>query len=225
RSPGREAYPGDIFYLHSRLLERSAQLSDEKGGGSMTALPIVQTQAGDVSAYIPTNIISITDGQIYLESDLFFAGQRPAINIGLSVSRVGGDAMTKAMKTAVGPLRLELAQYKEMEVFMQFASDLDEATRRQLAYGQGLMYLLRQEKHKPLKLHEQIVLLVAALNRVMEEIPPSKIKDFKTGLIQYIGEKAPYIYQEIQQTKVLNEKTRDDIIKYAREYLNLAEQR
>lgn len=224
RSPGREAYPGDIFYLHSRLLERSAQLSDEKGGGSMTALPIVQTQAGDVSAYIPTNIISITDGQIYLESDLFFAGQRPAINIGLSVSRVGGDAMTKAMKTAVGPLRLELAQYKEMEVFMQFASDLDEATRRQLAYGQGLMYLLRQEKHKPLKLHEQIVLLVAALNRVMEEIPTGKIKDFKTGLIQYIEEKAPYIYQEIQQTKVLNEKTRDDIIKYAREYLNLAKQ-
>ena len=150
RSPGREAYPGDIFYLHSRLLERSAQLSDEKGGGSLTALPIVETQSGDVSAYIPTNIISITDGQIYLESNLFFSGQRPAVNIGLSVSRVGGDAQSKAMKKAVGTLRLDLAQFQEMEVFMQFSSDLDELTRQQLAYGQGLMYR-SIGKHHPLK--------------------------------------------------------------------------
>ena len=144
RAPGREAYPGDVFYLHSRLLERSAHLSDEKGGGSMTALPIVETQSGDVSAYIPTNIISITDGQIFLESDLFFAGQRPAVNVGLSVSRVGGDAQTKAMKKAAGAIRLDLAQYREMEVFTQFASDLDDATKSQLAYGQGLMQVLKQ---------------------------------------------------------------------------------
>src|SRR5699024_5828591 len=141
RSPGREAFPGDVFYLHSRLLERSAHLSDEMGGGSMTALPIVETQAGDVSAYIPTNIISITDGQIFLESDLFFSGQRPAVNVGLSVSRVGGDAQTRAMKKASGGLRLDLAQYREMEVFTQFSSDLDELTKRQLVYGQGLMRL------------------------------------------------------------------------------------
>ncbi|HOA97491.1 MAG TPA: F0F1 ATP synthase subunit alpha, partial [Acetivibrio saccincola] len=165
RSPGREAYPGDVFYLHSRLLERSAQLSDEKGGGSMTALPIVETQAGNVSAYIPTNIISITDGQIFLESELFFSGQRPAVNIGLSVSRVGGDAQTEAMKRAVGTLRLELAQYHEMEVFMQFASDLDDTTRQQLDYGHSLMQVLRQEKHRPMKEYEQIIILVAALNR------------------------------------------------------------
>ena len=151
RSPGREAYPGDVFYLHSRLLERAAHLSDERGGGSMTALPIVETQAGDVSAYIPTNIISITDGQIFLESDLFFAGQRPAVNIGLSVSRVGGDAQTPAMKRATGSIRLDLAQYREMEVFTQFSSDLDEGTRQQLRYGQGLMQLLRQKQYHPLQ--------------------------------------------------------------------------
>ena len=153
RSPGREAYPGDVFYLHSRLLERSARLSDELGGGSMTALPIVETQAGDVSAYIPTNIISITDGQLFLESELFFAGQRPAVNVGLSVSRVGGAAQTKAMKAASGSLRLDLAQYREMEVFTQFSSDLDETTKKQLAYGQGLMMMLRQPQNNPFKLH------------------------------------------------------------------------
>ena len=164
RSPGREAYPGDVFYLHSRLLERSARLSEEMGGGSMTALPIVETQAGDVSAYIPTNIISITDGQIFLEEDLFFSGQRPAVNVGLSVSRVGGDAQTKAMKTAAGAIRLDLAQYREMEVFTQFSSDLDDLTRRQLAYGQGLMRLLRQPQYHPMKQHEQVILLVVALH-------------------------------------------------------------
>lgn len=221
RSPGREAYPGDVFYLHSRLLERSAQLSDEKGGGSMTALPIVETQAGDVSAYIPTNIISITDGQIFLESDLFFSGQRPAINIGLSVSRVGGNAQTKAMKSAVGTLRLELAQYNEMEVFMQFSSDLDDMTRRQLAHGHGLMQLLRQEKHKPMKHHEQIVILVAALNHVMQDIPSERINEFKHGLLSYIEKQAPYIYQEINQTGELSEKVRQDIVAFSREYLEL----
>ncbi len=178
--PGREAYPGDVFYLHSRLLERSAHLSDEKGGGSMTALPIVETQAGDVSAYIPTNIISITDGQIFLESDLFFAGQRPAVNVGLSVSRVGGDAQTKAMKTAAGALRLDLAQYREMEVFTQFSSDLDEVTEKQLAYGQGLMRLLRQPQYQPMQQHEQVITLIAALKHVMQEVPLEKIDAFRS---------------------------------------------
>ena len=165
RTPGREAYPGDVFYLHSRLLERSAHLSDEMGGGSITALPIVETQAGDVSAYIPTNIISITDGQIFLESDMFYAGQRPAVNVGLSVSRVGGDAQTKAMKKAVGTLRLDLAQYREMEVFMQFSGDLDEETRRKLKYGAGLMYMLRQPRQSPMNRHAQVITLVAALGK------------------------------------------------------------
>jgi F-type H+-transporting ATPase subunit alpha len=221
RAPGREAYPGDIFYLHSRLLERSAQLSAEKGGGSMTALPIVETKAGDISAYIPTNVISITDGQIYLESDLFFAGQRPAINVGLSVSRVGGDAQSKAMKSAVGTLRLDLAQFHEMEVFMQFASDLDETTRKQLNYGQGLMYLLRQDKHQPLKLSQQVVLLVAALNRVMQDIPPGEIGDFKDGLLRYMEQEAPEVLQEIERTGVLLDKVKEKIVTLARNYLSL----
>ena len=171
RSPGREAYPGDVFYLHSRLLERAARLSDERGGGSMTALPIVETQAGDVSAYIPTNIISITDGQIFLESSLFFSGHRPAVNVGLSVSRVGGAAQTKAMKKAVGTLRLDLAQYREMEVFTQFSSDLDEETKSQLAYGQSLMYILRQGRSAPLSQGQQIVTLVTAMAHLYQQVP------------------------------------------------------
>ena len=165
RAPGREAYPGDVFYLHSRLLERAAHLSDALGGGSMTALPVVETQAGDVAAYIPTNVISITDGQIFLESELFFEGQRPAVNIGLSVSRVGGNAQTRAVKKAVGSLRLDLAQFREMEVFMQFSSDLDETTRRRLMYGQGLMRLLRQPQYKPYSQSDEVILLVSALGR------------------------------------------------------------
>lgn len=224
RSPGREAYPGDVFYLHSRLLERSGQLSKEKGGGSMTALPIVETQAGDVSAYIPTNIISITDGQIYLESDLFFSGQRPAINIGLSVSRVGGDAQSKAMKKAVGSLRLELAQYKEMEVFMQFASELDDNTKKQLAFGQGLMYLLRQAKHKPLRQAEQVVLLVTALSRLMQDIPLKEIEDLKEGLLAYFRDNAPHIYQEINQSGELKEDLKESILLVSQEYLSKARQ-
>ena len=176
RSPGREAYPGDVFYLHSRLLERAAHLSDELGGGSMTALPIVETQAGDVSAYIPTNIISITDGQIFLESALFFEGQRPAVNVGLSVSRVGGDAQTKAMKKATGTLRLDLAQYREMEVFTQFSSDLDESTRKQLLYGKGLMRVLRQKQYTPYSGEEEVILLVMRIKpRSFLDVPEKEI--------------------------------------------------
>ncbi|NLB81422.1 MAG: F0F1 ATP synthase subunit alpha [Clostridiaceae bacterium] len=217
RPPGREAYPGDVFYLHSRLLERSAQLSNERGGGSMTALPIVETQMGDVSAYIPTNVISITDGQIFLESDLFFSGQRPAINIGLSVSRVGGDAQTKAMKSAVGTLRLDLAQYQEMEVFMQFASDLDEITRHQLDYGHSLMQLLRQEKHRPLKQHEQIILLTAALNDIMHGISPEEIQKFKYGILRFIEQHAPHIYSAVENGE-FTDTIKEDILRFAREY-------
>lgn len=187
RSPGREAYPGDVFYLHSRLLERAAHLSEARGGGSMTALPIVETQGGDVSAYIPTNIISITDGQIFLESSLFFAGQRPAVNVGLSVSRVGGAAQTKAVKKAAGAIRLDLAQYREIEVFTQFASDLDESTRRQLRYGQGLMRLLRQPQFHPMTRDEQVILLVAALHRVMQDIPPEQMDAFRAQLLAWFA--------------------------------------
>lgn len=219
RSPGREAYPGDVFYLHSRLLERSAHLSEKKGGGSMTALPIVETQAGDVSAYIPTNIISITDGQIFLESDLFFSGQRPAVNVGLSVSRVGGDAQTKAMKKAAGALRLELAQYREMEVFTQFSSDLDEATRQQLTYGQGLMELLKQEQSHPMQQHQQVITLVAALDHVMQQIPVREIKKFQAGLINYVETQASYLCQEIDQKCQLSDELRQDILGLAHEFL------
>ena len=205
RSPGREAYPGDVFYLHSRLLERSAHLSDEKGGGSMTALPIVETQAGDVSAYIPTNIISITDGQIFLESNLFFSGQRPAVNVGLSVSRVGGAAQTKAMKSAAGAIRLDLAQYREMEVFTQFSSDLDEATKRQLTYGQGLMRLLRQPQYHPMKQHEQVITLVAALGHVMQPLSVDQISSFQKLLIETAHKDASQLCQRIDQGRLSDE--------------------
>ena len=219
RSPGREAYPGDVFYLHSRLLERAAHLSDELGGGSMTALPIVETQAGDVSAYIPTNIISITDGQIFLESDLFFAGQRPAVNVGLSVSRVGGDAQTKAMKSAAGAIRLDLAQYREMEVFTQFSSDLDEATKRQLAYGQGLMRLLRQPQYAPFSQHQQVIILVAAMAHVMQEVGLEELDEFREKLLAYVEEEAPDICRRADQTGQLFEDDREEIIALSKEYL------
>ena len=218
RSPGREAYPGDVFYLHSRLLERSARLSEERGGGSMTALPIVETQAGDVSAYIPTNIISITDGQIFLESDLFFAGQRPAVNVGISVSRVGGDAQTKAMKRATGTLRLDLAQYREMEVFTQFSSDLDETTKRQLIYGQGLMRLLRQEQYSPMTQLEQILTLIAALSGAMIDVPLDKIDDFRKGFIEYAEENATDICRDINNTKDLSPETKTAVEELAKKY-------
>lgn len=216
RSPGREAYPGDVFYLHSRLLERSAHLSEEKGGGSMTALPIVETQVGDVSAYIPTNIISITDGQIFLESNLFFSGQRPAVNVGLSVSRVGGAAQTKAMKTAAGAIRLDLAQYREMEVFTQFSSDLDETTKKQLVYGQGLMQLLKQEQYHPMKQHEQVIILISALNHIMQDIPISQIKNFKKDLLHFIEETESQVCTEIDECGVLTEKMQMIILQSAK---------
>ena len=212
RSPGREAYPGDVFYLHSRLLERAARLSDEIGGGSITALPIVETQAGDVSAYIPTNIISITDGQIFLESDLFFSGQRPAVNVGLSVSRVGGDAQTKAMKKAAGTLRIDLAQYREMEVFTQFASDLDDQTKSQLEYGQGLMRMLRQKQYKPKSQHEQVITLVMALAHTMQGIPAPGVPKFIESLIEMFESDHRDICDRIDQTGKLDDDLRKEII-------------
>ena len=219
RSPGREAYPGDVFYLHSRLLERSAHLSDALGGGSMTALPIVETQAGDVSAYIPTNIISITDGQIFLESDLFFSGQRPAVNVGLSVSRVGGDAQTKAMKKAAGGIRLDLAQYREMEVFTQFSSDLDETTKRQLTYGQSLMRLLRQPQYHPMSQHDQVITLVSALHHVMQDVPLDDMSRFHTELIKYAEKNMSDVCRRVDTTGQLSDPDREEILKVATEFL------
>ncbi len=219
RSPGREAYPGDVFYLHSRLLERSAHLSDALGGGSMTALPIVETQAGDVAAYIPTNIISITDGQIFLESDLFFSGQRPAVNVGISVSRVGGDAQTKAMKSAAGAIRLDLAQYREMEVFTQFSSDLDDATKRQLQYGQGLMRLLRQPQYHPYSQHQQVILLVAALNRLFLQVPVGHINTRASALLTHVEQAAPELCRRIDESGVLSQEDRSQILSLAKAFL------
>ena len=218
RAPGREAYPGDVFYLHSRLLERSAHLSDKLGGGSMTALPIVETQAGDVSAYIPTNIISITDGQIFLESDLFFAGQRPAVNVGLSVSRVGGAAQTKATKKATGSLRLDLAQYREMEVFTQFSSDLDPATKAQLTYGSGLMELLKQPLEHPLSMEEQVVILYAATSHLLVDIPKEKLKAFQGGLYEYMRSFYPQVGDALRTTKTLSDDIQREIAKAVGEY-------
>ena len=219
RSPGREAYPGDVFYLHSRLLERSAHLSQERGGGSMTALPIVETQAGDVSAYIPTNIISITDGQIFLESDLFFAGQRPAVNVGLSVSRVGGDAQTKAMKKAAGSLRLDLAQFREMEVFTQFSSDLDDLTRSQLTYGQGLMRLLRQPQYHPMSQHQQVILLVAALSHACQDIPVRQMDQFRKEFLDHMEKNAGALCHGIDRTGQLTDQDIASIQDLARAFV------
>ena len=224
RSPGREAYPGDVFYLHSRLLERSARLSEEMGGGSMTALPIVETQAGDVSAYIPTNIISITDGQIFLEEDLFFSGQRPAVNVGLSVSRVGGDAQTKAMKTAAGAIRLDLAQYREMEVFTQFSSDLDDLTRRQLAYGQGLMRLLRQPQYHPMKQHEQVILLVVALHHTLQDLKIQEVDQFRRDFLAHMEEKAADLCRRIDRSGKLSQEDQDQILGMAKDFLSAGQE-
>ena len=218
RSPGREAYPGDVFYLHSRLLERSSRLSEEKGGGSITALPIIETQAGDVSAYIPTNVISITDGQIFLESSLFFSGMRPAVNVGLSVSRVGGDAQTKAMKKAAGSLRIDLAQYREMEVFTQFSSDLDDATKEQLVYGGGLMELLKQPLGKPMSLADKVITLCAARHKVMLGIPTAKVKGFQMDMLSYFASAHPEIAREIEETKDLSKELSQKIVEIAEEF-------
>ena len=218
RPPGREAYPGDVFYLHSRLLERSSRLSDEAGGGSITALPIVETQAGDVSAYIPTNIISITDGQIFLESDLFFSGMRPAVNVGLSVSRVGGAAQTKAMKKAAGSVRIDLAQYREMQVFTQFSSDLDESTKVQLEYGACLMELLKQPLCSPLSMQDQVITLCAATHKKLIGIPLKDLKNYQKELLEYIDNVYPEIGRELAEKKVLTEELEEKIVKAAEEF-------
>ena len=218
RSPGREAYPGDVFYLHSRLLERSSHLSDQLGGGSITALPIIETQAGDVSAYIPTNVISITDGQIFLESNLFNAGMRPAVNVGLSVSRVGGAAQTKAMKKASGSIRIDLAQYREMEVFTQFASDLDDATKAQLQHGKALMELLKQPLSHPLSMHEQVLTLCMATDGVFDKIPTRQVKQYQKDILDFMDLKHPEIGKEIEQTKALSDELRQKIKDAAAEF-------
>ncbi|HPR40080.1 MAG TPA: F0F1 ATP synthase subunit alpha [Oscillospiraceae bacterium] len=211
RSPGREAYPGDVFYLHSRLLERSARLSPELGGGSMTALPIIETQAGNVSAYIPTNVISITDGQIFLETDSFNAGQRPAVNVGLSVSRVGGDAQTDIMKKAAGSVRLDLAQYRELEVFTQFSSDLDDTTKAQLSHGAALMQLLKQPQYHPMSLHEQVLTLIAANAHVFSRTPAKEVKAMQGRLLAWFETFRPEIVQEIEEKKQMTEELRRQI--------------
>lgn len=223
RSPGREAYPGDVFYLHSRLLERSSRLAPEAGGGSITALPIIETQDGDVSAYIPTNVISITDGQIFLESNLFNSGQRPAVNVGLSVSRVGGAAQTKATKKAAGSLRVDLAQYREMEVFTQFASDLDDATKEQLRYGKGLMELLKQPLGKPLSMADQVITLWTATHKVFLDVEPEKIKPTQTKMLEFFAIERPEIVKELEETKVMSDELADKILEAAKEFMSRGE--
>ncbi len=219
RPPGREAYPGDIFYLHSRLLERSAKLSDELGGGSITALPIVETQAGDVSAYIPTNVISITDGQIFLEADLFFEGMRPAVNVGLSVSRVGSSAQTEAIRKASGSIRLDLAQYREMAVFTQFSSDLDDTTKKQLAHGQVLMELLKQRLGRPLPMTDQVITLIAANGGVLDNIPKDDVKLLQRRMINWFHHRQEKICLELRQEKYLPDRLKSEILEAAKEYI------
>jgi F-type H+-transporting ATPase subunit alpha len=223
RSPGREAYPGDVFYLHSRLLERSCRLSEANGGGSITALPIIETQAGDVSAYIPTNVISITDGQIFLESNLFFAGMRPAVNVGLSVSRVGGAAQTKAMKKSSGSIRIDLAQYREMEVFTQFASDLDDATKAQLKHGGALMELLKQPLCHPLSLHEQVMTLILANNNVFDSVDTKKVKAFQRDILEYMDLNHEDIGKEIEEKRALTDEITEKLLAAAKEYVSSKE--
>ncbi len=216
RAPGREAYPGDVFYLHSRLLERAAHLSDEKGGGSLTALPVIETQEEDVSAYIPTNVISITDGQIFLSGGLFRLGQRPAINVGLSVSRVGGDAQTKAMKKAAGTLRLDLAQYREMETFSQFSGDMDEATKRQIRYGEGLMNILKQKQNSPLTLTEQVFMLVIATTDKFDTIEPESAGETIPGIVKDAMTKLPDIVMRIENEGTLSDEDKQRIAEVVR---------
>jgi len=205
RPPGREAYPGDVFYLHSRLLERAAKLNDDLGAGSLTALPIIETQAGDVSAYIPTNVISITDGQIFLETDLFNAGQRPALNIGISVSRVGSAAQTKAMKKVAGPLKLDLAQYRSLAAFAQFASDLDKATRDQLTRGEKLSEVIKQPQYAPLPVERQVAILLAATKGALDDIPTPRVKEFEAQYYRYLETERPKVIGELAETKALSD--------------------
>ncbi|AXL41278.1 ATP F0F1 synthase subunit alpha [Campylobacter jejuni] len=218
RPPGREAYPGDVFYLHSRLLERASKLNDELGAGSLTALPIIETQAGDVSAYIPTNVISITDGQIFLETDLFNSGIRPAINVGLSVSRVGGAAQIKATKQVSGTLRLDLAQYRELQAFAQFASDLDEASRKQLERGQRMVELLKQPPYSPLSIEKQVVLIFAGTKGFLDDIAVSRIKEFEDGIYPFIEAKHPDIFEQIRSKKALDSDLEEKLAKAINEF-------
>lgn len=211
RPPGREAYPGDVFYLHSRLLERAARLNEEMGGGSLTALPIVETQAGDVSAYIPTNVISITDGQIYLESELFFAGVRPAINVGISVSRVGGSAQTKAMRSVAGTLRLDLSQYRELEAFAQFGSDLDKATQQRLNRGERIVEVLKQPQYSPMDMEDQVMIIYTAVNGHLDDIPVDNIKRFEEEFLAYMESNYPQVGQTIKEEGKLSEETEEKL--------------
>lgn len=218
RPPGREAYPGDVFYLHSRLLERAAKLSDKLGGGSLTALPIIETQAGDVSAYIPTNVISITDGQIFLETDLFYSGVRPAVNVGLSVSRVGGSAQIKAMRQVAGTLRLDLAQYREKAAFAQFGSDLDPATQRQLARGQRLMEILKQGQYAPMPVERQVVIIYAGTNGLLDKFPVDKLHEYEQQLAVFIDKKYPEIYKDIVSSGKIDDSLKAKIEKALKEF-------
>jgi F-type H+/Na+-transporting ATPase subunit alpha len=226
RPPGREAYPGDVFYLHSRLLERAAKLSDANGGGSLTALPIIETQAGDVSAYIPTNVISITDGQIFLESDLFYAGVRPAVNVGISVSRVGGAAQTKAMKAVAGRLRLDLAQYRELEAFAQFGSELDAATQRQLARGERIVEVLKQPQYDPARVEQQVMILYAVVNGLLDDVPTPRVREFERGFHDYMRAQKPEVGETIRSTGKLEQDSIDALVEAVGTYkLLFVEQR
>jgi len=213
RPPGREAYPGDVFYLHSRLLERAAKLSDARGGGSLTSLPFIETQAGDVSAYIPTNVISITDGQIYLESDLFYSGVRPAVNVGLSVSRVGGNAQIKAMKQVAGTLRIDLAQYRELAAFAQFGSDLDKATQQQLARGQRMVELLKQGQYAPLSVEKQVAIIFAGSQGLLDDLPVEAVRPFEEFLYGFIERRQPQMLVEIREKKEIADTLRETLTK------------
>src|SRR5689334_11335240 len=218
RPPGREAYPGDVFYLHSRLLERASKLSNEKGGGSLTSLPVIETQAGDVSAYIPTNVISITDGQIFLETDLFNSGVRPAVNVGISVSRVGGSAQIKAMRQVAGSLKLELAQYRELAAFAQFGSDLDKATQNQLNRGKRLVEILKQDQYKPLSFSKQIVIIFAGTNGYLDDLEVEQIRSFEAGLLEYVESMSPRLLDSIMEKKTIDDSLKAEIEKTLKEF-------
>jgi F-type H+-transporting ATPase subunit alpha len=218
RPPGREAFPGDVFYLHSRLLERAAKLNDDLGGGSLTALPVIETQAGDISTYIPTNVISITDGQIYLETDLFYAGVRPAVNAGLSVSRVGGNAQIKAMKSVAGTLRLELAQFRELAAFSQFGSDLDKATQAQLARGTRLVEILKQPQYQPISVEKQVALIFAATNKYLDDVDPKMVGRAEKELFRYLDSSAPELLERIRTKKLLDDEVKKGLHKALTEF-------
>lgn len=221
RPPGREAYPGDIFYLHSRLLERAAKMSEEEGGGSLTALPIIETQAGDVSAYIPTNVISITDGQIYLESNLFYSGVRPAINPGISVSRVGGKAQIKAIRQVAGSLRLDLANYRELEAFVKFGSDLDKATQQQITRGQRLVEILKQDQYEPMPVSKQVAIIFVGTEGLLDQLPVITVRRFEKEFLEYLEDKNPQVLKEIEQKKILSDDLKDKIKSIAEEFMKL----